>query len=185
MHFRVKSLPVIALACAYTGAVLILGYILLGVWPMLLFALGFVGGLLLWLLFSTAATFEQIKIPYFLTLVFFVLHKAEERRMDFFPALSRITGEPMPSTDSVFVFLLYAFAGAWLLIPPLVFRKFEFGYFLAWTFFASMGIIELAHFIFPLLTEGSYGYFPGMASAAVIVPSGWWGMWRLRPTQLH
>jgi hypothetical protein len=50
---------------------------------------------------------------------------------------------------------------------------------LAWTFFTSMGITELAHFLLPLLTTEPYGYFPGMASVVVLAPLAWWGMWRL------
>jgi hypothetical protein len=58
-------------------------------------------------------------------------------------------------------------------------RGYEFGRFLAWTFFASMGITELAHFGLPLLTQRPYGYFPGMGSVVVLAPLAWWGMWRL------
>jgi hypothetical protein len=75
--------------------------------------------------------------------------------------------------------LLYAFAATWLLIPWLVGRRHAFGYFLVWTFFASMGITELAHFVFPLFTGAPYGYFPGMASVVPLAPLAWWGIWRL------
>ena len=66
--------------------------------------------------------------------------------------------------------------GAWLLIPPLVSRGYAFGYYLAWTFFAAMGITELAHFIFPIVAGGPYGYFPGMATVLLLAPAAWWGM---------
>ena len=99
--------------------------------------------------------------------------------MNFFSELSKITGVPVPDTDSVGVYLLYTAAGAWLLIPLLVSRGYEFGYYLAWTFFTSMGVIELAHFVFPFFTDKSYGYFPGMASVVVLAPAAWWGMSRL------
>lgn len=177
---RFATSPVATIsALAFTVGVVVLGYIMLGLLPMLLFALGFVGGLLLWMYFPSTTPFTQIKIPYFLTLLFFVGHKWEERQFNFFPALSEITGVPVPSPDSILVPLLYAFAAAWLLIPFLLPRKVEFGYFLAWTFFASMGIIELAHFAFPLLTDGPYGYFPGMVSVVFLAPAAWWGMSRL------
>jgi hypothetical protein len=54
------------------------------------------------------------------------------------------------------------------------------GYYLAWTFFASLGITELAHFVLPLFSEQPYGYFPGMATVVLLAPSAWWGMVRLR-----
>lgn len=169
----------IVVALLFTAAALALGYTLLGLLPMLLFAFGFLGGLLLWILVPGATPFSAMRGPYFLTLSLFVLHKLEERYLDFFPALSRITGVPVPDTSSVFVVLLYALAAAWLLIPFLVSRTNQFGYYLAWTFFTSMGVVELAHFIFPLLQDGPYGYFPGMATALFLAPAAWWGLYRL------
>lgn len=159
--------------------ILVLGYVLLGILPAILFAFGFVGGFVLWLSVPTAAPFRSIKIPFYITLGLFILHKLEERYLDFFPALSKITGVPLPDTTSIFVFLLYALAGMWLFIPFLVRSRNEFGYYLVWTFFTSMGVTELAHFVFPLLAGGGYGYFPGMVSAAILAPAGWWGMLQL------
>jgi hypothetical protein len=169
----------IALAFVFTMAVLVLGYVLLGLLPMILFALGFLGGFILWLLIPTNVSFASIKVAYFATLGLFILHKAEERYFDFFPALSRITGTPVPDPGSILAILLYAFAGAWLFIPWLVARQSQFGYYLAWTFFTSMGVIELAHFVFPIFTPEPYGYFPGMATVIPLAPVAWLGMWRL------
>jgi hypothetical protein len=166
-------------ALLFTLVVLILGYVMLGLLPMFLFAFGFLGGFILWLVIPTNASFNAIRIPYFLTFAFFILHKFEERYMDFFPRLAKITGVPVPDTSSWLVVLLYAFAGAWLLIPFLVKRGYSFGYYLAWTFFTAMGITELAHFIFPFFEGISYGYFPGMASVILLAPAAWWGMKRL------
>jgi len=160
-------------------AVLLLGYVLLGLLPMLLFSFGFLGGLLLWLIFPSVAPFGSIRIPFYTTLALFVLHKLEERFLGFFPALSQITNVPTPESGSFLALLLYAFAGAWLLVPALVSRSHQFGYYLAWTFFTAMGVTELAHFIFPLLTSKPYGYFPGMASVVFLAPVAWWGMWQL------
>jgi len=178
LHQR-NSKPTIIAAFLFTLAVLVIGYILLGLLPMFLFAFGFLGGFVLWLILPTSAQFSTIRIPFFLTLAFFVVHKLEERYFNFFPRLSEITGVPVPETDSFLVVLLYAFAGAWLLIPYLVKKGYGFGYYLAWTFFTAMGVTELAHFIFPLIEGGSYGYFPGMVSVVFLAPAAWWGMWRL------
>lgn len=174
-----KSLATVLFALFFTLIVLVLGYIMLGLLPMFLFAFGFAGGFILSLAVPTGTTFSRIKIPFYLTLAFFVVHKFEERYMDFFPRLSEITGVPVPETDSILVYLLYAFAGAWLLIPYLIKHNHSFGYYLAWTFFTAMGVTELAHFIFPFYTAKPYGYFPGMASAAILAPTAWWGMYRL------
>ncbi len=174
-----RSALTIGAAVSLTAAVVLLGYVLLGLIPMLLFALGFVGGLVMWLVRPTAVSFADIRVPYWLTLGFFVLHKLEERYLDFFPALARLTGEPLPDTGSIWVAALYACAAAWLLVPYLVTRRRAFGHYLAWTFFASMGTVELAHFVFPLFRDQPYGYFPGMASVVLLAPAGWWGMARL------
>lgn len=174
-----KQSSTILIALLFTLAVIILGYVLLGLLPMFLFAFGFLGGFILWIWVPTNASFTSIKVPFFLTLALFVLHKFEERYMDFFPRLSEITGIPVPETDSLFVYLLYAFAGAWLLIPYLMKHHYSFGYYLAWTFFTAMGVTELAHFFFPFFTAGPYSYFPGMASVLPLAPAAWWGLWYL------
>lgn len=174
-----KQASTIVFAFLFTITVLVLGYVMLGLLPMFLFAFGFLGGFILWLIVPTNASFSAIKVPFFLTLAFFVLHKLEERHMDFFPRLSEITGVPVPETDSFLVYLLYAFAGAWLLIPYLMKRNYGFGYYLAWTFFTAMGITELAHFFLPFFSSKPYGYFPGMASVVILAPAAWWGMYRL------
>lgn len=169
----------ILFALLFTIAVTVLGCILLGTIVMFLFGFGFIGGFLLWLLVPAAPTFAAIKIPYLITLGFFAAHKFEERHFDFFPALSKITGIPAPESGSPLAVLLYAFAAFWLLIPYLIGRRIQFGYFLAWTFFASMGITELAHFAFPFFNPEGFGYFPGIVSAALLVPAAWLGLWRL------
>lgn len=174
-----KKGSTVVFAALFTISVLVLGYVMLGLLPMFLFAFGFLGGFILWLIIPSNVTFSVIRIPYFLTLLFFIVHKWEERHFDFFPALSKLTGVPMPETNSFLVYLLYAFAGAWLLIPFLMHRKHSFGYYLAWTFFTAMGVTELAHFFFPFFTNEPYGYFPGMGSVVILAPVAWWGMYRL------
>ena len=177
---RNLSAPVLLCATLFTLAVLALGYLLLGLVPMFLFGFGYLGGLLIWIFVPSDVSFRAIRAPYMLVLALFVAHKLEERYLDFFPALSQLTGESIPQSVNFLGALLYAFAGAWLLIPWLMKCSHEFGYFLAWTFFAAMGITELAHFVFPLFTDKPYSYFPGMASVVALAPAAWWGMWRMR-----
>lgn len=172
--------PLVKLSAGiFTCAVLDLSYVLLGFLPMLLFAFGFLGGFIVWLVVPTGAPFAPIRIPYFATLLLFVAHKLEERYLGFFPALSKITGVPVPESGTLLTVLLYACAGAWLLIPVLMKREQPIGSYLAWTFFTAMGVTELAHFIFPFFTPEPYGYFPGMASVVLLAPVAWLGMWRL------
>jgi len=174
-----KASTDIALAVALTGVVLMLGYVLLGIVPMLLFALGFVGGLILWLRSPKQVPWSGFRAPYYIGLALFIAHKIEEREFDFFPKLSELTGTPMPATSSPLVWALYASASTWLLVPWLASRRSDFGYFLAWSFFVSIGVIEMAHFFFPLFTGKPYMYFPGMITAALVAPAGWWGIGRL------
>lgn len=172
-----------ALAIAFTAVLISLGYILLRLVPMTLFALGFFIGFIMWLANREHQPFSSFRLPFYVTPGLFILHKIEERYLDSFPELSKITGVPMPDTGSIYVLILYLFAAAWLLIPILTSREVEFGYFFAWTFFASMGVVEVAHFAFPLFTGKNYGYFPGMASATLLVPAAWWGIVRLRSSK--
>lgn len=174
-----KNRSAIIFAVAFTVLAVSLGYIALGVLTAFIFTFGYLGGLIIWLFVSTKVPFKQIARPYFIALALFMAHKYEERKMNFFPALSEITGLPVPEITSVPAIMLLALAVVWLAIPFLIWKKYDIGYFLAWTFFASMGITELAHFVLPFLTDKPYGYFPGMYSVVVLAPVAWWGMYRL------
>jgi hypothetical protein len=158
-----------------------IGYFYVGSLIAFLFAIGYLGGFTLWLCVTTAAPWSAIRAPYWTAFAIYALHKVEENRLKFFEVLGKkITGVPVPAVTPLLVLsLLVLPLGSWLLVPYLVKRGHAFGLFLAWTLFTSFGVIELAHFVFPLLTGEPYGYFPGMASAALLAPAGWWGMWCL------
>ena len=170
---------VVILAALHATAIVIVGYVLLGLIGAGLFTLGYLAGFAIWLAIPDRVTFADIWLPYTATLVLFVLHKVEERELNFFPALSQLAGVPVPQAGSPLAVLLYALASAWLLVPLLMPRRYAFGYYLAWTFFTSMGVIELAHFIFPLFRDQPYGYFPGMVSVVLLAPFAWWGLYRM------
>lgn len=179
MIIKYKNKVALIFAVVFTVIAITLGYVALGGLAAFLFTFGYLGGLIIWLFTAARVPFRRFAWPYFVTLAFFMVHKYEERRMNFFPALSEITGRPVPEITSLPAILLLVLASMWLLIPFLVWGKRDFGYFLAWTFFASMGVTELAHFALPLLTDRSYGYFPGMYSVIVLAPIAWWGMYKL------
>ncbi len=87
--------------------------------------------------------------------------------------VAEITGVPvLPTTPMLVLLMLVVPVGAWLSGPYLIKRGYDFGYCLAWSLFASMGILELAHFIFALLTGEPYPDFPDMASVVVLAPLG-------------
>ncbi len=101
--------------------------------------------------------------------------------MGFFAYLSDVTGIRTPEVTAVPIIALVGLSvDAWLLMPVLMARSQPFGRYLAWTFFASMGITELAHFlVFPWLNESVVAYVPGMWSVLALAPVAWWGMARL------
>ncbi|MES3019858.1 MAG: hypothetical protein V4721_18880 [Bacteroidota bacterium] len=174
------KMSVVILAFLFTMAVLALGYISFGIWTTLIFTSGFLGGFILWILFPSEVKFKVIKVPFWLAFFLFLVHRVEEKVTGFFQALSEITMVPVPQITSIpIIFLVLISVGAWLLVPTLINRGYSFGYYLAWTFFAAMGITELAHFILPLFQQVPYGYFPGMMSVVLLAPVAWWGMWRL------
>lgn len=170
-------------ALAISTAAVLTGYWALGIWTATIFAVGYFGGFLLWLALPTAVPYARIRWPFWLTLAaFLILHKTEERASGFFDVLAELSGTTVPSaTDPAVIAMLVAGFAPWLLIPWWVSRGRGLGYYLAWTFFASMGFSELAHFVLPLLSKQAYGYFPGMISVLPLAPLAWWGMWRLAP----
>lgn len=177
-----KHPSIIVSALIFSLAIPVFGYIYTGALIASLFLIGYLAGFLLWLYVPIKVPYASIRAPYWATLLIFLfLHKVEENVMKFFEVIGdKITGVPVPEVTPLLVLsLLILPIGAWLMVPYLVGRGYDFGYYLAWTFFTSTGIIELAHFIFPLLTNEPYGYFPGMVTALPLAAAGWWGMWRL------
>lgn len=167
-------------AFVFSLAVPAIGYISFGIVPASIFLVGYLGGFILWILVPDRASFASVKIPYFITLLLFILHRIDEYVSEFQLTLSSITGVPVPEVASLpIMILLIGSVLAWVLAPILMKRGYAFGYYLMWTFFVAMGISELAHFFFPFFREGGYGYFPGMASVLVLAPAAWFGMWRL------
>jgi hypothetical protein len=104
----------------------------------------------------------------------------KRRYQVFFARLADIANVPIPEILSwPIIVLLILSVGAWIAGPFLYSRGHAFGHYLVWTFFASMGITELAHFVFPLFTQDAYGYFPGMLTVFPLAPVAWYSMWRI------
>lgn len=178
---RRRSAALISSAFLFTALTLAIGYQAFGLLTSLIFSSGFLGGFVLWLLFPSNTPYETLKAPYFMALFLFLAHRVEEKVAGFFDFLSRTTGVPTPDIGSwEVVSLVLISVGAWLSVPFLMKKGYEFGYYLAWTFFAAMGITELAHWIvFPFFVEPKIQYIPGMISVVFLAPVAWWGMLRL------
>lgn len=181
MTSRVRSPTIVIAALLFTTVTLAVGYWAFGFVTTLIFTSGFLGGLLLWLVVPTRASWNDVRRPFWIAFALFVVHRIEENRTGFFERLAEITREPTPEIVSAPVILLVTLSvGAWLAAPFLAARSNAFGFYLAWTFFAAMGITELAHFVvFPFIDGEPLGYFPGMASVVLLAPVAWFGMVRL------
>lgn len=174
--------PTVLLATTFTALLLGVGYWSLGLATMLVFTTGFVTGVVFFVLRPATIGFVEIKWPYIVCLVLFVVHRVEEYLSGFFDALARLTGVDKPDVTSLPVVCLVALSvGAWLFVPVLAGRS-RLGTYLAWTFFSALGITELAHvFVFPPIVGWPLQYFPGMASVFLLAPAAWWGLaktWR-------
>lgn len=140
---------------------------------------GFAVGLALWLARPARAAFSDIKVPYLVALGAFVVHRIDEEVSDFVPAIEEVAGREAADVLSIGSLILVVLSLAWMLSPLLLRYGHPLGQFGAWSVFAGFGVIELWHFVFPLLTPEPYGYFPGMITAPIIAAAGWWGMWRM------
>jgi hypothetical protein len=152
----------VLVASAITVGVPALGYLSFGPVPALLFLTGYFGGFILWLTIRNTAPFSSIKILYWITFLLFILHRVEEKVSGFFDVLAEMTGVPKPEIVSLpIILLLITSIGAWLLGPLLASKSKPLGSYLVWTFFASMGITELAHFDFPYFAMSLMDIFRG------------------------
>lgn len=175
-----RPTSVIALSGLFTLAAAAVGYMAFGIVPALLFLSGYSTGFVLWLLAPANPPLASYRFAYVATFALFVVHRIEESLSGFFPTLAAITGVPVPNPASpaILVLLLLSVV-AWLGGPFLANRGSQFGYYLVWTFFGSMGVTELAHFVLPFFTLDPFHYFPGVASVFLLAPAAWYGMWRL------
>lgn len=175
-----RPAPVVMLACLFTLAVPAVGYLSFGIVPALLFFSGYYAGFVLWLLAPGDAPLSAYKTTYIATFALLIVHRIEERVSGFFPTLAQITNVPVPDLASpAIILLLLLSVVAWLGGPFLANRGSQFGNYLVWTFFASMGVTELAHFVLPFFTPDPFHYFPGAASVFLLAPAAWFGMWLL------
>lgn len=176
-----RNILTVGISFLFTIVTLYLGYVSFGFMTMMIFSSGFLGGFILWILIPSDAHYSKLQMPYLTCLLLFFIHRVEEKLFGFFNFLSSITNVSTPEIFSWNVIALVILSvGGWLCIPLLLKRSNEFGYYLAWTFFASMGITELAHWlVFPFLVEKPFTYIPGMMSVILLAPAAWLGFSRL------
>jgi hypothetical protein len=171
----------VGIAAAYTATVLAIGYLAFGLLTMLVFTAGFLGGLVLWLALPTHGVWADVRLPFWVTMFLFLVHRIEEKQFGFFAMLSSVTGVSTPAvTSPVVMALVLLSVGGWLLVPLLMKHGKPLGAYFAWTFFASMGLTELAHWlVFPFIQGPGVHVVPGMWSVLMLAPAAWWGVLRL------
>lgn len=157
----------------------VLGYLAIAPLVGLVFAGGFFSGFGLWLARPMQASFEAIKAPYLSAIAAYAIHRTDEELSGFVPAMEELTGRSAADVTSPVSIALVVLSAMWVLSVLLMRHDHAIGHYGAWALFAGFGVIELAHFVFPLLTPEPYGYFPGMVTAPLISAVGWWGLWRL------
>jgi F420H(2)-dependent quinone reductase len=116
-------------------------------------------------------------IPYLITVMLFLVQVMEEYLSQVWNAFSRI-GQPM--SERTFIVAAGTVVPIfWLAGLVLLCLRTEIGNWMVWVFAIAMGIVELAHLLFPFMDTGHFGYFSGLYSALLLVPAGWYLAFRI------
>lgn len=150
---RSPSVPEIVAAVAFALTAMILGYVRIGLPPVVIVGGSSLAGIVMWLRTYRAEPIEPAIIlpPFLLTVAGLEIHMIEEYVTGFGPAMSRL----FAISWSEFSFLLiFTFVGPVLyaLTALGLFWRVQLAGFMAWFIFIGPGVAEFVHFIFPLLT---------------------------------
>ncbi len=142
----------IAAALAFALLAMVLGYIKIGLPPVIIVGGSSIAGLAMWLRTYRHGPVapETILPPFLLTVAALEVHMIEEYSAGFGPAMSRLFN----ISWSEFSFLLvFTFIGPVLysLTALGLFLRIRLAGFMAWFIFIGPGMAEVVHFIFPLL----------------------------------
>jgi hypothetical protein len=120
----------------------------------------------------------QIVPIYLLTVACLHLHIMEEYLSGFASRMSYLFGIPV-FTERIFL-TSFAFVGIilWILAGIGLLYRNPLANYAAWFMF-SIPVMELSHYIFPLVEGGPYHYFPGMWTAWLPLLPGSYGVYRL------
>ena len=167
-----STLSLVGIAAMILGLIM-LGYVLMGPLPALIFTVFLLGGTVPWYLTSYGRPVDPgpIVVPYLLTVILFIVHVAEEYFTDFWIAIGELGGRTVTLDQFL---LVAAFIGPlfWLTGLVLLIRRKEIGNYMTWAFLVAMMLSELSHFVFPFASEGSFTYFSGLYTAALpLVPA--------------
>lgn len=196
-------------ACLFTVVAPVMGYLSIGLAPVIIVGGSALTGLICWSLTYLRNPVEpRIILPLFiLTVAGLQIHIIEEYLMGFAPAMSRLFGIPWSEKSFLMVFALIG-PVIYTLTSLGLYCKIPIAGFVAWFIFIGPGVAEFTHFIFPLIApdllphnphpltasiEGTqipemrnfyfrttgYYYFPGMWTAVLPMIPGCLAIYRL------
>lgn len=150
-----------------------LGYALMGLLPAIIFSVFLIGGLIPWYFTSYGRPVDPrpIIVPYLLTVIFFIIHVAEEYFTEFWIEIGELGGRDVSLSQFL---LVAAFIGPCLWLSGLILLclRTEIGNYMTWAFLVAMTVSELSHFLFPFFSEGRFTYFSGLYTAALpLIPA--------------
>ncbi|GGE38918.1 hypothetical protein EV200_10761 [Pedobacter psychrotolerans] len=164
IHQKVSLLA----ACVFTLIAPILGYLSIGLAPVIIVGGSAIIGLICWYTTYLRKPVEPgIILPLFiLTVAGLQIHIVEEYLMGFAPAMSRLFGIPWSEKSFLMVFALIGPVIYTLTSLGLYYKVYIAG-FIAWFIFIGPGVAEFTHFIFPLISPDLLPHDPHSITAFI------------------
>lgn len=148
-------------ACIFTVVAPVIGYLSIGLAPVIIVGGSAVIGLICWYFTYLRKPVESaIILPLFiLTVAGLQIHIVEEYLMGFAPAMSRLFGIPWSEKSFLMVFALIG-PVIYTLTSLGLYYKVPIAGFVAWFIFIGPGVAEFTHFIFPLISPDLFPHDP-------------------------
>ncbi len=140
-------------ACIFTAVAPVIGYLSIGLAPIIIVGGSAVMALLFWSrTYLRKPVDPEIILPLFiLTVAGLQIHIVEEYLMGFAPSMSRLFGIPWSEKSFLIVFALVGYV-IYTLTSLGLYYKIPIAGFVAWFIFIGPGVAEFTHFIFPLIS---------------------------------
>lgn len=157
-----------AAACLFTVIAPVMGYLSIGLAPVIIVGGSALAGLVCWYYTYLRNPVEpRMILPLFLlTVAGLQIHIVEEYLMGFAPAMSRLFGIPWSERSFLMVFALTG-PVVYTLTSLGLYYKIPFAGFVAWFIFIGPGVAEFTHFIFPLIRPDLLPHDPHPLTASI------------------
>lgn len=155
-------------ACIFTVIAPIMGYLSIGLAPVIIVGGSAIIGLICWYITYLRKPVEpEIILPLFiLTVAGLQVHIVEEYIMGFAPSMSRLFDIPWSENSFLFVFALIG-PVIYTLTSLGLYYKVPIAGFVAWFIFIGPGVAEFTHFIFPLIPPDILPHDPHPVTALI------------------